>query len=86
MSRARSPSRSSPVAMSRARSPSTLSSVSSKPKKICTYCKKTAKEAGIRKFSYCSACTIAPIYCNETCQKADWGRHKKECKANPVSN
>lgn len=77
---------SSPIAMSRARSPSILSSVSSKPKKICTYCKKTAKEAGITKFSYCSACTIAPIYCNKICQKADWGRHKKECEANPISN
>jgi hypothetical protein len=48
----------------------------------CVACGKTPAEMGIRELLKCSACTIAPKYCSAGCQKACWGEHKTECKAN----
>jgi len=39
-----------------------------------------AKEAHVKHFSRCAACT-AVVYCSKTCQTADWPAHKKACKA-----
>ncbi len=48
----------------------------------CVACGRSAEVLGLRRMLKCSACTIAPLYCCVQCQKACWGTHKAECKAN----
>ncbi len=48
----------------------------------CLVCGKMAQELGMEKMLKCSACTIRPSYCCAECQRAHWGTHKSECKAN----
>jgi hypothetical protein len=50
----------------------------------CTACGKTAGELGLERMLRCSACTLRPWYCSAECQRACWGAHKAECKANRV--
>jgi hypothetical protein len=48
----------------------------------CLYCNKT--EPMFALFSRCGQCKAA-FYCNRTCQKADWYRHKYACSSmNPI--
>jgi hypothetical protein len=49
---------------------------------VCANCGKNAALAGLERLLQCNACTIAPFYCGIECQKACWGAHKAECKAN----
>jgi hypothetical protein len=49
---------------------------------VCVACGKSAAEVGTTRLLACSGCTIAPKYCGAECQKASWGAHKAECKAN----
>jgi hypothetical protein len=48
----------------------------------CVVCGKTAQELGMDKMFKCSACSIRPLYCSPECQRAHWGEHRPECKAN----
>jgi hypothetical protein len=48
----------------------------------CACCGKTAAMCGLQQLRSCSACTIGPKYCSVACQRASWGAHKAECKAN----
>jgi hypothetical protein len=54
----------------------------SKSVEVCVACGRSAADVGAKKLLKCSACTIAPMYCSAECQKACWGAHKAECKAN----
>jgi hypothetical protein len=55
-----------------------------KQAEACTACGKTAGELGLARMLRCSACTLRPWYCSAECQRACWGAHKAECKANRV--
>ena len=46
----------------------------------CELASCSAKEAHVKHFSRCAACT-AVVSCSKTCQTADWPAHKKACKA-----
>jgi hypothetical protein len=48
----------------------------------CSVCDRTAADVGVKRLSFCSACTIAPRFCSTECQRAGWPAHKAECKAN----
>jgi hypothetical protein len=48
----------------------------------CQACGKTSEDVGMKQLLKCSACTLATRYCSAACQKACWGAHKAECKAN----
>jgi hypothetical protein len=50
----------------------------------CNACGKTAGDLGLARMLRCSACTLRPCYCSAECQRACWGAHKQECKANRV--
>jgi hypothetical protein len=50
----------------------------------CVVCGRTAGELGLARMLRCSACTLKPSYCSVQCQRACWGAHKAECKANRV--
>lgn len=55
-----------------------MDKVTGKDVESCTYCGKTrADVVSLRK---CTRCYSAR-YCNHDCQKADWKKHKKGCKA-----
>ncbi len=49
---------------------------------VCMACGKNAADVGVAKLLKCSGCTNAPRYCSAECQRACWGAHKAECKAN----
>ncbi len=55
-----------------------------KQAEACTACGKTAGELGLERLLRCGACTLRPWYCSAECQRACWGAHKAECKANRV--
>ncbi|KAH7920347.1 hypothetical protein BV22DRAFT_1133144 [Leucogyrophana mollusca] len=56
----------------------------------CENCEKSADELGSEtRFMVCSACKkkldFSLHYCSQACQRADWGRHKRNCGKQKVS-
>ncbi|KAF2820249.1 hypothetical protein CC86DRAFT_374458 [Ophiobolus disseminans] len=49
----------------------------------CAACKKTAAAAKVDALKQCAKCHIT-LYCNRTCQRADWKPHKKICSLSYV--
>ncbi|KAF5325093.1 hypothetical protein D9619_010016 [Psilocybe cf. subviscida] len=48
----------------------------------CQHCYKSRMSGGA-KLSKCGGCKIAQ-YCSRECQKADWQKHKDQCKSNQL--
>ncbi|KAH6642478.1 hypothetical protein C7974DRAFT_103042 [Boeremia exigua] len=53
--------------------------------KTCAHCAKTAEAAGLPNLQACARCKTT-VYCDRTCQKADYKAHKPACAAPRASH
>jgi hypothetical protein len=51
--------------------------------RICSKCGKTEDEPGMTAFKRCARCKTQ-YYCSPECQRSDWPKHKKGCRAPPA--